>query len=184
MLKDCKSTYTCKIQGCNRKHHTLLHIEKPRQDEEENANTNSHTSERCNKTFLQVLPVKISNGNRMIETNALLDTGSDSTFIRQDIVEKLNLTGANRPLKLSNVMSVSKSINSKLVSFSISSNSHPENVQIENAWVVKDLNLPNSKVSVHEMKDKWPHLRHVDIPEPSNEDNPHRFRFSSFTSSS
>lgn len=87
----------------------------------------------------------------MIETNALLDTGSDSTFI-------------------SNVMSVSKSINSKLVSFSISSNNHPENVKIENAWVVKDLNLPNSKVSVHEVKDKWPHLRHVDIPEPSNED--------------
>ena len=41
------------------------------------------------KTFLQILPVIISNGKNIIKTNAILDTGSDATLIRQDVARKL-----------------------------------------------------------------------------------------------
>ena len=104
MLKECKSKYTCKVDGCAKKHHTMLHIE----NRKVNSNVNTQNSAKeYNKTYLQVLPVIVSNGQYYIETNALLDTGSYSTLIRQDVADKLNLSGTNHPLELSNVMSIS-----------------------------------------------------------------------------
>ena len=166
VVKDCKSTYTCKIEGCNKKHHTMLHHStKPI------VNVNSYKSTKdFNKTYLQVLPVIVSNGESFIETNALLDTGSDSTLIRQDIADILNLPGMKHSLELSNVMSISKKINSKLVSFNLSSSSHPNHVNVSNAWVVQDLQLPTSQITSKEMKQKWPHLHDIEFPPPNNND--------------
>ena len=42
-------------------------------------------------TFLQIIPVKLSNGHTFIETNALLDCGSDTTLLRKDVAQRLNL---------------------------------------------------------------------------------------------
>ena len=39
--------------------------------------------------FLQIIPITISNGTKYIQTNALLDTGSDATLLKGDIAKKL-----------------------------------------------------------------------------------------------
>ena len=146
---ECQSTHTCKVDGCGKKHHTLLHIDKSSQKQ-----SNTHYSSNQNhKTYLQVLPVIVSNGENFITTNALLDTGSDSTLIRQDVADKLRLSGMDQSLELSNVMSISKKMKSKLVKFNLSSSSHPNEVEISNAWVVPDLNLPVAQVNISELKE-------------------------------
>ena len=48
--------------------------------------TRSYTSDR--KVYLQILPVKVSNGKITVKTNALLDADSDSTLIREDIAKQ------------------------------------------------------------------------------------------------
>ena len=42
-------------------------------------------------TFLQIIFVKLSNGHTFIETNNLLDCGSDTTLLREDVAQRLNL---------------------------------------------------------------------------------------------
>ena len=42
-------------------------------------------------TYLQIIPVILENGNASIQTNALLDSGSDITLIHQKMVLQLKL---------------------------------------------------------------------------------------------
>ena len=76
-----------------------------------------------------------------MKTNALLDSGADSTLIRQDIAKQLDLHGSSRNLEIHNAFLKSKTAESKLVNFSVPSNDHAEKIDIKNAWTVKNLNI-------------------------------------------
>ena len=52
-------------------------------------------------TFLQIIPITISNGTKYVKTNALLYTGSDATFLKSDIEKTLRLNGEN--LRITNL---------------------------------------------------------------------------------
>ena len=86
-----------------------------------------------------------------------MDTGSDKTLISEQIAHKLKLKSEMRNISVPNVMSMENKLPSKEVNFSVSSNSHPERVNISNTWVVKILTIQtrrmdtkkhNSKVSL------------------------------------
>ena len=49
-----------------------------------------NTSSENSHVFLQVLPVKISNGNKSVTVNALFDSGMDSTLLAQNVASYLN----------------------------------------------------------------------------------------------
>ena len=70
-----------------------------------------------------VLSLKLSNGRTFIETNALLDWGSDTTLLRKDIAQRLNLKGKQEKLSVTSALSRSHDIDSATVSFDISSTS-------------------------------------------------------------
>ena len=53
----------------------------------------------------------------------------------------LNLRGKNKTLEIGNALLNSSSVQSKIVSFSVSSSSHPEKIAIDNAFVVPNLNV-------------------------------------------
>ena len=57
--------------------------------------------------------------------NALLDCGADSTLVRDDIAEILQLKGEQKPEQMQNSFLDSGQIESKLVNFTISSNHYP-----------------------------------------------------------
>ena len=69
---------------------------------------------------MQILPVKVSNGKRTVKVTALLDAGADSTLIRVDIAKQLDLHGSSRNLEIHNPFLKSKTVESKLVNFSVS----------------------------------------------------------------
>ena len=52
-----------------------------------------HHKSNC---YLQVIPVILTSGSFKDKTNALLDSGSDSTLVSQDTADKLRLKGENR----------------------------------------------------------------------------------------
>ena len=74
---------------------------------------------------MQTVPVTLTNSRRDIEvhTNALLDTGSDTTLNRKDITVnryyKLKLTGIRRTMNISNAVTNTRKISSQLVNFII-----------------------------------------------------------------
>ena len=55
-------------------------------------------------TLLQIIPVIIKNGNKSVQTNALLDSVSDVALINEDLVSKLNLSGDSKVLNICNAI--------------------------------------------------------------------------------
>ena len=171
--KDCKSKYRCRVDSCNKRHHSLIHTDKEIKSNQVATEEIQSDSITCNKiydrdkqnnlTYLQVLPINVSNGDKTFRANALLDSGSDSTLISKTLADKLNLCGGERSLTITNVMSTKLKIKSKLVNFSVSSNFHPSRIEISNAWVVDNLNLPS-----YTMTKDFPHLRDIDLERTSD----------------
>lgn len=60
------------------------------------------------RVLLQVLPVQIQGQTRTIDTYAVLDAGSDSTLIRKDLADHLELSGEAHQLSLNTVGSDAK----------------------------------------------------------------------------
>ena len=59
---------------------------------------------RTNKAYLQIVPVKLMNKDIVVETIALLDTGSDAILFRSDIATILQLKGEDRQLKINSAL--------------------------------------------------------------------------------
>ncbi|KAF9420444.1 hypothetical protein HW555_003366, partial [Spodoptera exigua] len=100
-LKDCKSIFTCRT--CKRKHHTLLHRERP-QPQEPNPTVSALISKsHLNTTVLlatAIVQVRDASG-RMQSFRALFDTGSQSNFITESAVKSLGFTPAKVDTKVS-----------------------------------------------------------------------------------
>ena len=102
-IKQCQSKVTCRVDGCRKRHHTLLHETKKViasqsiAEEEEVAQNNSIQSTGIqSKTYLQVLPVILSNDSYSVRPNALLDCRTDSSLVREDIAKILQLKGEQK----------------------------------------------------------------------------------------
>ena len=132
MKNKCKSNVFCKVDNCTKRHHTLLHpvnegnnSSSPSNDATQNYQTNQHTTIGLNDqiakspqqseaavnthlgakhTFLQIIPVKLSNGHTFIETKALLDCGSETTFLRKGVAQRLNLKGEQKKLRVTSAL--------------------------------------------------------------------------------
>ena len=161
--KDCICKLKCRANSCGKKHNTLLH----RQDQQQVPINSSISHKKTNlpKTtiFLQVLPVKVSNGSQTDEVNALLDTGSDTTIITSKLADELQIKGAKKDLNISSAIAEPVTVASRLVNFSLSSKHHPNHLEVKNAWVVDTLNLPRQKVAQNYIKKRWPHLKDVPL---------------------
>ena len=126
-----------------------------------NNNQITNIPQKANKTYLQVIPVDVAMNGKTFKANALLDAGSDATLITKDLADKLCLQGPKQNLRLMNAITSSKIVSSNLVSFSLSSPSHPQYITITNAWVVEELDIPTPKFSLHHLSSQYPHLSNV-----------------------
>ena len=169
MINNCKSKVFCRVDNCKKRHHVLLNpvnegnnSNSSSNETTQNYQTNQHTTIRLNDriyespqqveaavntqlgaehTFLQFIPVKLSNGHTFIESNALLDCGSNTTLFRKDIAQRLNLKGKQKKLSVTSALSRSHNIHSAAVSFDISSRSVSGSTQIS-AWIAHNLKIP------------------------------------------
>ena len=66
-----------------------------------------------NSAFLQIIPVILKNGETCIRTNALLDTDSEATLVRSNIVNYVKLDGVTQNLKITNAVLNQKPLQSK-----------------------------------------------------------------------
>ena len=54
--------------------------------------------EREQEVALRTVPIILKNGNRRVTVNRLLDEGSDTTYVNEDVVNELGLTGEKEPI--------------------------------------------------------------------------------------
>ena len=126
LLKDC--SIKCRVDGCSKKHHTLLHLESPHRATINSTNKQDLTKPDKFHTFLQVIPVTVIHGANTTVVNALLGSGSDTTLITSKLAKILKLKGTQRKLNIISAISASVSVTSKLVEFSICSSHQPDQI--------------------------------------------------------
>ena len=169
-INECKSTTTCRQPNCGQKHHTLLHQTKDNCGD--NANfiqaVSQNNQVRCAKerqrTYLQVIPIVISHNDKSFYTNALLDSGSDSTLLEEDLAKKIDLQSDAAKLTIENALLATKSVTSGLVNFQISSNDHPNKISINGAWTVPNLSIRNYSYDSKDLKQRYEHLKSIPLP--------------------
>ena len=185
----CQSSFRCK--QCQQPHHSLLH--KTTEDKEgagvnlqensdlkEQANVNATTTEPIapiettshtysmtsrTKVALQVVPVKImSNNGHSVTTYALLDTGSEETFLSKTISDRLGLEVNNCNTLAVCTLSGESSVKVGQANIQVKAVDSLEDraLTIENVKVVDNLTITTTRA-----KDlsRWPHLKDLKIPD-------------------
>ena len=193
LSKSCKSPMRCKVPGCGRPHHTLLHLSSPSRGNADHQTNNieatvipimstdlpsdqdapsstcaTATVAESSEIYLQIIPLKIiGNDGSLTTTYGLVDSGSDVTMIDPSLVYQLGIQGEQGQLLLSTVSQRGKQENGVKVDFKIApvDDQHSHQITVQNAWAVRDLTIPLKHVTARKRMEQWSHLHQVPFPE-------------------
>lgn len=202
LISKCPSKGRCFQKSCKKRHHTSLHdafvmkekkeckdeVETKEKVEEiaKDSNESNESSQNKQKplhvgvssnpnqlVYLQVIPVKLANGNHTIETHALLDSGSQSTLIKRSVADALSLKGVNKCIKLAGLKDEGEVIKTKLVQFEIISKCSESKFDATAAYVINDnqFHLPSQNFPVEFATNAdWKPIRDLGIKEVKSKD--------------
>ena len=191
---ECGETVTCTIEGCNRRHHALLHdlpklyptsAAKPVREASENVNQTSNNEEKekknppaetekksCNATSLKsasrtlfnIVPIVIRHKGKMARTHAILDSASDVSLIRSDVAASLKLKGPKAKVVFGSFHGEEK-IETHVVNLHVTSINESYSCKLNGVHTVPNLNIPKEMVDNEMIRKQWKHLKDVYPPE-------------------
>ncbi|XP_062699124.1 uncharacterized protein LOC115261638 [Aedes albopictus] len=171
--RPCKQQGNCGMEGCQLRHHPLLHVEYQKQqvtsELELNAGSvnvssgegvNAHHS-TGNATMFRIIPVKLSWNEKSVETFAFLDDGSSMTLMEQSIADRLGIDdGESLPLGLTWTGNINRQIpNSKRVSIEVSGQGASKSFALNDTRTVPNLELPRQTLKYKELARQYAHLK-------------------------
>ncbi|XP_062713617.1 uncharacterized protein LOC134290481 [Aedes albopictus] len=165
----CKSTRTCGIGDCTKKHHPALHpsqqlAAKPTTSENSAARSKTDAVVNIHRwnhktTIFRIVPVVLHGKAAKISTFAFLDEGSSSTLIDQEVADLLNLEGKRQPLCLTWTSKVSRhESDSRMVSLRISGKEDSESFPLLDVSTVRQLDLPVQTLQYDELSRRYTYL--------------------------
>ncbi|CAH8658098.1 unnamed protein product [Schistosoma rodhaini] len=115
-----------------------------------------------------VVPVWIKNGEKIIQTCAFLDSGSDTSLIVDDLADELGLEGKPKMVSLK-TLSNESSLISKEVDVELHSIDFSSSVKVLKVLTVKKLpEVYRTVTTVHQMV-SWSHLKDTSFPRVEDE---------------
>ena len=167
--RDCRSGKRCGQRGCLARHNELLHSDNSTYQNvlqvKEGKCGNSNLS--CSPVRLGIIPVVLEGPLGRLETYALLDSGSDTTLIKEDVINLLGIQCDPTKLSLASVNG-STTVNSLTGSLNVYSLDRQEMIEIERAYSVKSLPVEVPEGSARVEAKKWSHLEDIDFDDISN----------------
>lgn len=172
----CKETKLCGKDGCEFKHHRLLHNDdtynRTKNSVQNSQKVEESSSRRCNthqqsvvsRTLFRIVPVILYGKTKKVETFAFLDEGSSLSMIDESVARELELDGTPEKLCLKWTADTTREeTNSRRVSVEISGQSTDEGrkYRLHDVRTVSQLNLPIQTIGTAELVAKYPHLRNV-----------------------
>jgi len=174
---------TCGMNGCNRRHHRLLHppdgsihycldeLDQPEESETKISQTSSCVTSTSAATIgkrhfvgVRTIPVWACNGKRRRLVVAALDACADNTNISTELAEELKLDVIHGSVnRFINYMDRTVAVKSSLVKFEIEPYQGGKTFPIE-AWKVDSLIQNTKVVDWVEVSQKFGHLRDLPIP--------------------
>ncbi|KAK0142848.1 hypothetical protein N1851_019212 [Merluccius polli] len=120
---------------------------------------------RSPKVMLNVVKVLLHNQDRVLETYAVLDDGSERSIILPHAVQRLNLTAQPETLTLRTVHQDVVQLHGASVAFYVSSLTKPERkYHIHQAFTADNLGLSEHSYPVRTLQRRYKHLRNLPLP--------------------
>ncbi|XP_065095609.1 uncharacterized protein LOC135717446 [Ochlerotatus camptorhynchus] len=170
----CRGRKTCDIEGCQFRHHPLLHSQRgppklsaptPRVQVADN---HTHHHAMSSKLF-RIIPVILHGRSGSIETFAFLDEGSDLTLVEHDLATALGVKGTPHPLCLRWTGDTSRlEKESRRITIEIAGNGQSKRHKLVNARTVNNLSLPVQSFQAEEAVKVYPHLKGIPVSSYQN----------------
>lgn len=177
---ECKSNYSCKT--CSKKHNSLLHLEQKSGnsketksnvvnvdfDKNENVELSANLAINANSTMLATAIVGVEAKNKQkIALRALIDPGSQSSFITQNALQTLNMKGRPVSINISGISELTKSACS-----AIELNIYPRftSTFLLRATVIVLNKITKYKNDFDDLK-SYEHLKHLLLADPTLTDS-------------
>ncbi|XP_055645110.1 uncharacterized protein LOC129780638 [Toxorhynchites rutilus septentrionalis] len=163
----CKGE-ACGINGCQKKHHRLLHSDCPlaatsSTQKSTNATVTVHR-QVSSSTLFRVLPVTLYGKNGQVNTLAFLDDGSSITLVEQSLVNELGVNGPSESLCIQWTGGVKKQIaDTNRIQLQISAVGSNKRFKLGEAYTVEDLGLPEQSLDFSDMSSRFKHLEGVPV---------------------
>ena len=186
---DCTCKKQCDMEGCGKYNHPLIHGAAPVFVGTPSGNSPppflplntaapvfvGTSSVNCvpSAVLLQIDRTHSSCDPRRVKvsTFALLDSGSQTSLILENVTDTIGLFGEDSPSQLGTINLSGKSLCSRKLSLYVGATGGSEaraHIAVEESWTVPQLNLPQ-KVTRAMMQD-FPHLTNLSIHEVNSED--------------
>lgn len=181
----CKLKSTCLVPECGKRHHSCLHpvesgskpasSEVPVEDPVTPVVKSAHTcgtgtvNELNKRVCLRIIPVRVFGRDNDSEeiTYAIRDEGSNTTLVKESLVNKLKLKGEPVDFQLTTMNCVSQE-SSKSHFLYVQGLNQKDCIEIPNALSVKDLSVVRSCIPTTKDFENWRHLNGIEIPELDN----------------
>ncbi|XP_062715911.1 uncharacterized protein LOC134291768 [Aedes albopictus] len=168
----CKASL-CGVDGCEERHHKLLHPGKPDPvSSSESLQAIESLSIHCERkmpTLFRIIPVTLFANEKTINTFAFLDEGSSSTLIEARVARELGVKGEVYSLCLQWTGDVERSEDkSELIRLEISGRGSPKRHVLKSAHTVEKLCLPKQTLQFKQLSEQFPYLRGLPIEGYSN----------------
>lgn len=142
----CRTIKNCDINGCQMKHHPLLHSTNG------TLSTSGCTVDigASERTLMKYVPVKLHGKTKSIETIAFIDEGSSCTMLESGLAEELEIDGDADTLSLRWIDGSVKTVMTRSATVGISDVCAGSNNQLElkEVHTVSHLDLPVQQVNV------------------------------------
>ena len=183
----CTKSRACKVEGCSRKHHHLLHGNGPGQTfrGKTTGNVNLHgaqtvategeQSQSCmygatpvhnpqgTSISLRTVPVLLCKGHRRIRVNAVLDDGSTRSYVNEDVACALGISAAPQNIAVSVLNGQLGKFESQLVDFELESVSGNTKLPVT-AWTMKRVTGNLQVADWRREARRWEHLKGIRFP--------------------
>lgn len=181
--RKCKDKAGCTI--CSSRHHTLLHKDRPAEDEKQtthahisNVETVSNSTVSTNTRASQPYPnncvllatalLRIHLNKKDIVVRALLDQGSESSFVISEIVKKFGIPTKKASVHISGISSSSGGISTRAATLQISSTAKPIHNFNVNALIIDNITGHLPSKSIH--RSAWEHISQLELADPKFDD--------------
>ena len=160
LARECKEIVKCSVIGCTGRHHSLLHLSNS--DQLIATVHSTATGTHCVNTtaYLGVVPVRLFNGEKSTIAYALIDSGSDTTLVSEEVCQLLGLKG---PEIIMNVRTISgeQTMACNRVSFEVSSLEGSKNIVVNTAFTLNDQLMPRAQVPSESQMAGLNHLKGI-----------------------
>ncbi|XP_055542920.1 uncharacterized protein LOC129728499 [Wyeomyia smithii] len=191
--RPCQIRKYCDVDGCQRRHHKLLHDQKfhsgakpnsnsdkrtPKQDS--NANKKEVTRNLTDKgnssnavtnhhsagqaALFRIIPVTLYGNNRSVLAYAFLDDGSSRTLVDEAIVKQLGVSGETQPLCLQWTANMKRTeSDSQRITLEIAGCANESKYKLTDVRTVTKLDLPKQSLRYKEMVKAYPYLKGLPV---------------------